>query len=129
MRQSALDLSQLTMAVRDPSLDLSALAGPYDSTPTFDAQRIAYIGVSFGAVIGTLFAAIEPNVSTSVPFPQRPEPIKIANPIDPTLEQVVSIMVDPAQGRAPRVDSTLAPSTALNNLFFPRLRAVARGQY
>ncbi len=66
IRQSALDLSRLTQLLRQSSLDLTALAGPGTSTPKLDTTRIAYLGESFGTVVGTLFAAIEPNIGLFV---------------------------------------------------------------
>lgn len=65
IRQSALDLSQLTRAVRHGTLDLSALAGP-GGVPVLDPSRLAYLGESFGTVVGTLFAATEPGVDLFV---------------------------------------------------------------
>ncbi len=62
IRQSALDLSRVAQMIRRPDLDLSALAGPGSATPKLDTTRIAYLGESFGTVVGTLFAAIEPDV-------------------------------------------------------------------
>jgi len=64
-RQSALDLSRAVQLLRQADLDLSLLAGPA-GTPTLDTRRIAYLGESFGTVIGTLFAAIEPDVGLYV---------------------------------------------------------------
>jgi len=65
IRQSALDLSRLTQMLRT-DLDLSALAGPGSATPKLDTTRIAYLGESFGTVVGTVFAAIEPNIGLFV---------------------------------------------------------------
>jgi hypothetical protein len=66
IRQSALDLSRLTQMLRRPDLDLSALAGPGSATPKLDTTRIAYLGESFGTVVGTLFASIEPEIQLFV---------------------------------------------------------------
>jgi len=62
IRQSALDLSRVVQLLRRPDLDLSAL-GP---DARLDRDRIAYLGESFGTVVGTLFAAIEPDISLYV---------------------------------------------------------------
>lgn len=62
IRQSALDLSRLVQLLRQPGLDLSALGAGV----TLDARRIAYLAESFGTVVGTLFAAIEPDVDLFV---------------------------------------------------------------
>lgn len=96
IRQSALDLSRLTQLIRRPDLDLSALAGPGAAVPTLDTTRIAYLGESFGTVVGTVFASIEPNIGLfvlDVPgggildtiFPASPE---IAAPAMPVIEAV-----------------------------------------
>jgi pimeloyl-ACP methyl ester carboxylesterase len=62
IRQSALDLSRLVELLRLPGLDLS----PLGATVKLDTSRIAYLGESFGTVVGTLFAAIEPDVDLYV---------------------------------------------------------------
>jgi hypothetical protein len=51
--------------VRDPGLDLSALARN-GRVPRFDVRHIAYLGESFGTVVGTLLAAIEPDIDLFV---------------------------------------------------------------
>lgn len=61
IRQSALDQSRLVQLVRS-SPDLAAL-GP---SARLDTRRIAYLGESFGTVVGTLVAAIEPDVGLFV---------------------------------------------------------------
>jgi hypothetical protein len=66
IRQSALDLSRLTDLVRTPGLDLSALAGPGTAAPVLDTRHVAYMGESFGTVVGTVFAAIEPDLDLYV---------------------------------------------------------------
>jgi hypothetical protein len=43
------------------------------------------------------------------PFPRLAMPIEVANPIYPTLAQVVEILASHQAGEAPRVRSTLAP--------------------
>ncbi|MFB3828235.1 MAG: alpha/beta hydrolase family protein [Bryobacteraceae bacterium] len=55
LRQTALDLAQLTRAIRG-GLDVDG-----DGTPDFDADRIYYAGQSLGALYGTVFNAIEPG--------------------------------------------------------------------
>ena len=58
IRQSALDLSRVVQLLKLPGLDLSALG----AGAKLDARRIAYLGESFGTIVGTVFAAIEPDV-------------------------------------------------------------------
>jgi hypothetical protein len=66
IRQSALDLVQVSRLIRRPDLDLTALAGPGADVPRLDTRRVAYLGESFGTVVGTVFAAIEPAVDLYV---------------------------------------------------------------
>jgi pimeloyl-ACP methyl ester carboxylesterase len=66
IRQSALDLSQLVRLLRRADLDLDPLAAPYGEPPRLDTRRMAYLGESYGTVVGTLFAAIEPDVDLFV---------------------------------------------------------------
>jgi dienelactone hydrolase len=66
IRQSALDLGRVAQMIRRTDLDLSALAGPGSANPKLDARRIAYLGESFGTVVGSVFSAIEPNVDLYV---------------------------------------------------------------
>jgi len=65
IRQSALDLCRVTQLLHRPDLDLSALTGP-GGAPVLDTRRIAYLGESFGTVVGTVFAAIEPGIDLFV---------------------------------------------------------------
>jgi dienelactone hydrolase len=62
IRQSALDLVRVSQLVHRGDLDLSAL-GP---SAKLDPMHIAYMGESFGTVVGTLFAAIEPDIDLFV---------------------------------------------------------------
>jgi len=62
IRQSALDLSRLVQLLRDPALDLS----PLRNNTKLDTRHIAYLGESFGTVVGTVFAAIEPDIDLYV---------------------------------------------------------------
>lgn len=61
IRQSALDLGELSLLLRDPQLDLTALGGA-----KLDTRHLAYLGESFGTVVGTLFAATEPAIDLYV---------------------------------------------------------------
>ena len=67
VRQSALDLAQVARLMRRDDLDLSALAGAYGgAAPRLDGSRVAYLGESYGALVGAVFAAIEPDVDLYV---------------------------------------------------------------
>ena len=61
IRQSALDESRVAMLIQAKP-DLSALSGPYGKAPTLDTNHVAYLGESFGTIVGTLLAAIEPSI-------------------------------------------------------------------
>jgi hypothetical protein len=61
IRQSALDQSRLVQLLRS-NPDLSALG----TNVKLDTRRIAYLAESFGTVVGTVFAAIEPDVALYV---------------------------------------------------------------
>ena len=61
IRQSALDLCRVSQLLHRTDLDLTALAGP-GGVPKLDASHVAYMGESFGTVVGTVFAAIEPSI-------------------------------------------------------------------
>jgi hypothetical protein len=65
IRQSALDLSRLAELLRQPDLDLSALRRN-GITPRLDTARIAYLGESFGTVVGTVLSAIDPAIDLFV---------------------------------------------------------------
>jgi dienelactone hydrolase len=62
IRQSSLDLGRVVEALHASDLDLSALG----ANAKLDTRRIAYLGESFGTVVGTLFSAIEPDVDLFV---------------------------------------------------------------
>ncbi|HEX7702700.1 MAG TPA: alpha/beta fold hydrolase, partial [Kofleriaceae bacterium] len=62
IRQSALDLVRVSQLVHRGDLDLSAL-GP---SAKLDPTHVAYMGESFGTVVGTVFAAIEPDIDLFV---------------------------------------------------------------
>jgi hypothetical protein len=57
MRQSVMDLSQVVRAIQG-GVDLS----PMVQGATLDASKIAYLGESFGGVLGSLFSSVEPDV-------------------------------------------------------------------
>jgi hypothetical protein len=60
LRQTAVDLMQLTRAIR-MGMDLDG-----DGTTDLSRENIAYVGHSLGAMYGTLFHAIEPDVRSAV---------------------------------------------------------------
>lgn len=67
IRQTALDYVQLRRLVANPMLNLGAVAAQYGGTaPRLDPARVGYIGNSLGGIIGTVFAAIEPDVNPFV---------------------------------------------------------------
>ena len=64
IRQSTLDMSRVGMLIRS-NPNLAALAGT-GATPKFDPAKVAYLGESFGAIVGVDLAAIEPSISLYV---------------------------------------------------------------
>lgn len=58
MRQSVMDLSQVVRAIQG-GVDLSLMV----EGATLDATKIAYLGESFGGVLGSLFSSVEPDVA------------------------------------------------------------------
>ncbi|MGE5180493.1 MAG: hypothetical protein ACM31C_00450 [Acidobacteriota bacterium] len=66
IRQSTLDFARVAMLVqRQP--DLSALAGAYGgAVPKLDPTRVAYLGNSFGTLVGADLSAIEPSIDLYV---------------------------------------------------------------
>lgn len=87
IRQSALDLSRVVQLLR---------ATPDVLGAKLDTRRIAYMGESFGTVVGTVFAAIEPHIDLyilDVPgggildliLPTSPEIAQLAVPLVETI--------------------------------------------
>lgn len=65
IRQSTLDIARVAQLIQSaPSL--AALGGPYATTPKLDPSRVAYLGQSFGTIVGANLAAIEPSISLYV---------------------------------------------------------------
>lgn len=62
-RQTVADLVQLARTVETDlgSLDLAPIGAP-DGVPDVDGSRIGYLGVSFGAILGSMFATVDPAV-------------------------------------------------------------------
>lgn len=66
-RQTALDYVQLRRLLANPALDLSSVAAEYDgATPRLDGAHVGYVGNSLGGILGTLFAAVEPEANPFV---------------------------------------------------------------
>lgn len=59
LRQAETDLSVVAVSV--PSMDLDG-----NTVPDFDGSRISFVGTSLGAMVGTVFMALEPTVLTAV---------------------------------------------------------------
>jgi dienelactone hydrolase len=65
IRQSTIDVARVSQLIQtNPSL--TALAGPYATTPRFDPTRVAYLGQSFGTIVGANLSAIEPRIGLYV---------------------------------------------------------------
>jgi hypothetical protein len=65
IRQSVLDFSQLAALLRRGDLDLAPLARG-GVTPVLDTSRIAFLGESFGTIVGGVLAAVEPDIDLYV---------------------------------------------------------------
>jgi pimeloyl-ACP methyl ester carboxylesterase len=65
IRQSTLDFSRVAQLIQT-NPNLAALAGPYATTPRFDPTRVAYLGESFGTIVGANLSAIEPTIDLFV---------------------------------------------------------------
>jgi pimeloyl-ACP methyl ester carboxylesterase len=103
IRQSALDLSRVTQLLRRGDADLSALAGP-GGVPRLDTERIAYLGESFGTVVGTVFAAIEPDIDLFVLDVPGGGILDLLMPASPEIGAVA----------LPFVETVYAPATPLD---------------
>lgn len=67
IRQTVLDQARLATLLQEPALDLSPLAGAYGGiAPKLDRARVAYLGQSFGTIVGASLAALEPSVELYV---------------------------------------------------------------
>lgn len=60
MRQSVIELMQLTQLIKE-GIDVNN-----DGFPDLDGQRINYLGISQGGLIGTTLLALEPNIQAGV---------------------------------------------------------------
>lgn len=103
IRQSALDLSRVTQLLHRGDLDLSALAGP-GGVPVLDTRRIAYLGESFGTVVGTVFAAIEPEVDLFVLDVPGGGILDLLMPSSPEIGAVALPFVETVYSPATRLD-------------------------
>jgi pimeloyl-ACP methyl ester carboxylesterase len=59
LRQAAADLSVLALSI--PQMDVNG-----NQVPDFDGSRIYFVGQSLGAMVGSVFMAIEPTVNVGV---------------------------------------------------------------
>jgi hypothetical protein len=65
LRQSALDMGTLAEMLNDPNLSLGPLLSAVPGAK-LDGKKLAYVGDSFGSVLGALVAAIEPRIGAMV---------------------------------------------------------------
>ncbi|MFN7950395.1 MAG: hypothetical protein U0610_01630 [bacterium] len=62
-RQTVADLVQLARAVETNLGDLDVLPeGAPDGQPDVDGSRLGYVGISFGAILGSMFCTVDPSV-------------------------------------------------------------------
>jgi hypothetical protein len=110
---AALGLDLLSPHARVPAgvapIDSPASGNRDGQTAVLVQYAPATHGANWSSEVGTLrYQPGFPHPGDD-PFPQLPEPIEIANPIYPTLEQVVGILETHRAGGIPVVESTLAP--------------------
>ncbi|MBV8757952.1 MAG: hypothetical protein JO257_11770 [Deltaproteobacteria bacterium] len=65
IRQSVLDEARVALLIQKQP-DLSALRGPYGTAPKLDRTHVAYLGESFGTIVGSGLAAVEPTIDLYV---------------------------------------------------------------
>lgn len=65
IRQSVLDFAQLVALLRRPDLDLAPLAQG-EVVPRLDTSHLAFLGESFGTIVGGVLAAVEPSIDLYV---------------------------------------------------------------
>lgn len=65
LRQAVLDIGSTAELIRNPNLDLGPLLTAAPGAK-LDGNRIAYVGDSFGSVVGLMVAAVEPRISAMV---------------------------------------------------------------
>jgi len=65
IRQSVLDFAQVGILLRRGGLDLAPLARG-GVTPVLDTSHIAYLGESFGTIVGGVLAGVEPDIDLYV---------------------------------------------------------------
>lgn len=65
MRQSVLDIGSAVDVIRNPALDLGPLLAAVPGAK-LDPSKIAYLGNSLGALMGSMLAAVDPHLKTFV---------------------------------------------------------------
>lgn len=65
LRQAVLDIGSVTELLRNPNLDLGPLLTAVPGAK-LDGSRLAYVGDSFGSVVGLMVAAVDPRISAMV---------------------------------------------------------------
>jgi hypothetical protein len=99
VRQSVLDLSQVAILLRRGEIDLSALAGAYrGSAPKLDTAELAYLGESYGSVVGSIFAAVEPEIDLFILDVPGGGVIDLAIPSSPVLRETVLFLAKSVWG-------------------------------
>ncbi len=66
LRQAVVDLMAVTHTMRSGDLSAVRSADPGLSTLGFAPSRVAFVGISLGGIIGTMFAAMEPDVGAAM---------------------------------------------------------------
>ncbi len=97
IRQSALDISRVVQLVRHPDLQLPGNA-------KLDARRVVYMGESFGTVVGTLLAAIEPDIDLYVLDVPGGGILDLILPASPEISQLALPLIEAIYAPQGRLD-------------------------
>ena len=100
IRQSALDLSRVVQLVQRTDLDLT----PLGANVRLDPRRLAYMGESFGTVVGTVFAAIEPAVDLYILDVPGGGILDLILPTSPEISQLAVPLVETIYNPKARLD-------------------------
>jgi len=103
-RQSVLDYSALSRLLRTDTLDLAALGKVGEPAPRLDPMRVSFLGESFGGVVGSVLAAIEPGLDLFVLDVPGGGILDMALLGSPTMRPMVELWLSSTYGLDERLD-------------------------